>query len=192
MTTISNDIKYALRQLRKNPGFSIIIVLTLALGIGANTAIFNIVNTTFLRALPYSEPGRLVQLSESNAQGNTIPISYPNFLDWQRQQDVFSYLAVFHGATGKLKTKSSIEMVSIQHVSVDFFKVLGVQPAQGRVMQPEDDLPGAERVGWISNNAWQRLFNSDPDIVGRSFEFDGRNLTIAGILPVNSHYRSHK
>ncbi len=188
MTTILNDVKYALRQLRKNPGFTVIIVLTLALGIGANTAIFTIVNITFLRALPYPEPDRLVYLSESNAQGNTIPISYPNFLDWQ-QQDVFSSLAVFHGAEGRLKTEQGMEMTSVLHVSADFFNVLGVHPIRGRGMHPEDDIPGAERVAWISNDTWQRLFNSEPDIVGRSFEFDGRNITIAGILPAS--YRFH-
>ncbi len=188
MSTLINDIKYAFRQLRKNPGFAAVIVLTLALGIGANTAIFNIINTTFLHALPYPEPDRLVYLSESNAQGNTFPVSYPNFLDWQKQQDVFSGLAVFHGAEGKLKTESGTEMVSVLHVSEDFFNVLGIQPVQGRGMRPEDDLPGAERVAWISNNTWQTLFNNDPDIVGRSFEFDGRNLTIAGILPANFRY----
>ena len=189
MTTILNDLKYAFRQLRKNTGFTSTVVLTLALGIGANTTIFNIVNTTFLRDLPYPESDRLVHLAESNAQGNTIPISYPNFLDWQKQQDVFSSLAVFHGAEGKLKTESGTEMVSVLHVSADFFNVLSVQPVQGRGMQPEDNLPGAERAAWLTYDAWQRIFNGDPDIVGRSFEFDGRNLTVAGILP--SNFRFH-
>ncbi len=188
MNTLINDLKFALRQLRKNPGFTAIIVLTIALGIGANTAIFNIVNTTFLQALPYPEPERLVYLSECNAQGNTFPIAYPNFLDWQKQQDVFSSLAIFHGAEGKLKTESGTEMVSVLHVSEEFFNVLGIQPVHGRNIQPEDNIPGAERVAWITNDTWQRLFNSNPDMVGRSFEFDGRNLTVAGILPVDFRF----
>jgi predicted permease len=188
MSAITNDIKYSFRQLRKSPGFTSTVVLTLALGIGANTTIFNIVNTTFFQALPYPESDRLVYLSESNAQGNTIPISYPNFLDWQKQQDVFSSIAIFHGAEGKLKTDSGAEMVSVLHVSEDFFRVLDVQPIQGRSMQPEDNIPGAERVAWISNNTWQRLFNGQADIVGRSFEFDGRNLTVAGILPTDFRF----
>ena len=95
-----SDLRYAIRQLAKSPGFTVVVVLTLALGIGTNTAIFNIVNTTFLRALPYPEPDSLVHLWERNATG-TMPVSYPNFLDWQKQQDVFSGLAVFHGASGK-------------------------------------------------------------------------------------------
>jgi predicted permease len=188
MSTLTNDIKYSFRQLRKNPGFAAVIILTLTLGIGANTTIFNVVNATFFQTLPYPEPDRLVHLSESNAQGNTIPISYPNFLDWQKQQDVFSSLALFHGAEGKLKTRVDTEIVSVLHVSTDFFNVLGVQPVQGRSIKPEDNLPGAERVAWISNNAWQRLFNGETDIVGRSFEFDGRNLTIAGILPADFRF----
>jgi putative ABC transport system permease protein len=177
MNTLINDIKFAFRMLRKKPGFTAIVVLTLALGIGANTTIFNIVNTAFLRELPYPESDRLVYLSERNAQGYQIPISYPNFLDWQKQQDVFSSLAIFHGAEGKLKTELGTEMVSVLHVSVDFFDVLGVQPVHGRGMQSEDDLPGDERMAWVSNNTWQNLFNSDPDVIGRSFDFNGRNLT---------------
>ena len=188
MSTLINDIKYAFRQLRKSPGFTGVVVLTLALGIGANTAIFNIVNTTLLRSLPYPESDRLVHLSESNAQSNTIPISYPNFLDWQQQQDVFNGLAIFHGAEGKLRTKRGTEMVSVLYVSADFFNVLGVQPVQGRGILPEDDLPGAERLVWITNATWKNLMKGDPDIVGRSFEFDGRNLTVAGVLPANFRF----
>jgi predicted permease len=187
MGTLIKDLKYGIRQLIKRPGFTTIIVLTLALGIGANTAIFNIVNTTFLRDLPYVESDRLVYLSESNARGNTFPISYPNFLDWQ-QQDVFSGLAIFHGAEGKLKTEQGMEIMSVLNVSSDFFNVLGVQPARGRGMQPEDDIPGSERVAWITNDAWQRFFSGNPDIVGRSFEFDGRNITIVGILPASFRF----
>ena len=190
MTTVFQDIRYAFRMLRKSPGFTTIVVLTLALGIGANTAIFNIVNTTFLRALPYPESDQLVHLSERNATGNTIPVSYPNFLDWQQQQDVFSGLAVFHNAEGKLKTERGTEMVAVQHVSAKFFSVLGVRPVRGRGMRPEDDLPGAERVAWVANDAWQRLFNGDPDLVGRSFDFDGQNITVAGILPAD--FRFHR
>jgi len=183
MSTLINDLRFAVRQLRKNPGFAAIIVLTLALGIGANTAIFNIVNTTFLRALPYPDSDRLVQLAERDGQGGTMPISYPNFLDWQKQQEVFSGLAIFHGAQGKLKTRQGTEMVRVQHVSADFFDVLGVRPVLGREMRSEDDVPDADRVAWITNEAWQRFFEGDPDLVGRSFEFDGRSLTVAGILP---------
>jgi len=183
------DLRYALRQLRRSPGFTAIVVLTLALGIGANTAIFNLVNTTFLRALPYPEPDRLAHLTEGGAKG-TMPISYPNFLDWQQQQDVFSGLAMFHGANGRLQTAAGTELVAVLHVSADFFGVLGVRPALGRSLQPSDDLPGAERMAWLTDAAWRRLFNGDPAVVGQSFPFEGRNLTVAGILPPD--FRFHR
>jgi predicted permease len=184
MSTLIQDLRHAVRLLVKSPGFTVAVTLTLALGIGANTAIFSIVNTTFLRALPYPDPNQLVYLSERDATGDMSPISYPNFLDWQQQQDVFSGLAIFHGyGESRLKTEQGTEMLAVQHVSADFFRVLGVRPIQGRGMFPEDDLPGAERVAWITNEAWQSLFNRDPDLVGRSFVFDGRSITIAGILP---------
>ena len=186
-----NDLKFAFRQLAKSPGFTAIVVLTLALGIGANTAIFNLVNITFLRALPYPEPDGLVHLTERNTTGtSTMPVSYPNFLDWQRQQDVFSGLAAFHGANGKLQTAAGTELVAVQHVSGDFFNVLGVRPALGRSLQPNDDLPGAERVAWLTDAAWRRLFSGEPAVVGRSFPLDGRNLTVAGILPPD--FRFHR
>ncbi|HTZ20773.1 MAG TPA: ABC transporter permease [Opitutaceae bacterium] len=177
-----HDLRYAFRQLYKSPGFTAIVVLTLALGIGANTAIFNLVNTTFLRSLPYPQPDQLAYLTESGAKG-TMPVSYLNFLDWQQQQDVFSGLAMYHGADGRLKTAAGTELVTVQHVSADFFNVLGVRPAMGRSLQPKDDIPGAERVAWLTDAAWRRLFNGDPAVVGQSFPYEGRNLTVAGVLP---------
>jgi predicted permease len=193
MATILNDIKYAFRQFRKHPGFTAIIVLTLALGIGANTAMFGIVNTTFLRMLPYPEPDRLVYLAEGNQNGGEIPISYPNFQDWQKQQEVFSGLAIYHGAQGKLKTDKGTEMVRLCHVSPDFFKVLGVNTLLGREMRPEDDTPDAPRMAWVTYNAWQQFFQGDPDLLGRSVIFDKRPLTIAGIMPVDFKFfrRTH-
>jgi predicted permease len=178
-----NDLRFALRQLGKSPAFTAVIVSTLALGIGANTVIFDIVNTTFLRSLPYPEPERLVHLMERGGTSDTMPVSYPNFLDWQRQQDAFRGLAIFHPAEGKLKTDRGTEIVEVLHVSADFFAVLGVRPAQGREMQPADDLPGAVRVAWVTSEAWQRRFGGDPDLVGRALTLDGRRVTVVGILP---------
>lgn len=183
-----NSLRFAFRQLARSPGFTAVAVLTLAVGIGANAAIFSIINATYLRALPYPEPDRLMHLAESNAADNNIPISYPNFLDWHRQQNVFAGLAVIHGAESKLKTGRSTEMVSVQHVSADFFSILGVHPIQGRGMRPEDDEPGAQRVAWVTSEAWQRLFQGDPDLVGRSFVLGGQHMVIAGILPANFRF----
>lgn len=193
MSTLFNDIKFAIRQLKKNRGFTAIIVLTLALGIGANTAIFSIVNTTFLRSLPYPEPDRLVQLAERNADGGRMPISYPNFLDWQKQQEVFDGLAIFHGAQGRLKTGKGTEVVRVQHVSTGFFEVLGVQPVLGRAMRLEDDTPDATRVAWLTYGAWQRFFQGEPNLVGQTVECDSRPLTVVGILPADFRFyrRTH-
>jgi predicted permease len=188
VSTFFNDFKFAIRQLRKSPGFTTIVVLTLALGVGANTAIFSIVNTTFLAALPYGDSGRLVFVAERNAQGNSIEISYPNFLDWHKQQDVFSGLAVIHSAQGRLKIEQQTEIVALRHVSADFFKVLGVLPAFGRIMRPDDDLPQAKRVAWITHEAWQRLFQGDPGLVNRSLVLDNHTITIAGILPADFRF----
>jgi predicted permease len=183
MPNLVQDFQFGLRVLRRNPGFTAVAVLSLAIGIGANTAIFNIINTTFLRALPYPDSDRLVHLSESTSAGDSVPVSYPNFLDWQRRQDVFSGMAIYHGAEGKLRTVRGTEIVSVQHVSADFFSVLGVQLAEGRAMRPEDDRPGAERVAWVTSEGLRRHFGGDARLVGRSFVLDGQKLTIAGILP---------
>ena len=193
MNTLLNDVKFAFRMLRNKPGFTAIIVLTLALGIGANTAIFSIVNTTFLRTLPYPDPDRLVHLAEANQKYNEMPISYPNFQDWQKQQEVFSGLAIYHEAQGKLKTEIGTDMVRLCHVSPDFFEVLGVNTLLGRDMLPEDDTLDAPRVAWVTYEAWQQFFQGDPDLVGCSVECDKRPLTIAGILPADFRFyrRTH-
>ena len=178
-----NDLKFALRQLRRNPGFTAIAVLSLALGIGANIAIFSLINSAFLRPLPYTEPERLVHVAETNASGHEISVAYPNFLDWHDQQKVFSGLAIIHGADGTLQTGESAEIASVQHVSADFFDVLDVKPALGRSLTPEDDRVGAERAVWVTDSAWERFFERDPKLVGRSIVLDGQSMTVAGILP---------
>ena len=126
------------RLLAKSPGFTAVVVLTLALGIGANTAIFSIVNTTFLRALPYPEPDRLVHLSETGDRN----VSYPNFEDWCAGQDVFSALAIYRTDGCKLRTPDSAEQISIAQVSADFFPAVGVHAAQGRDLTADDDRAG--------------------------------------------------
>ncbi len=186
-----NNLKFAFRQLRRNPGFTAIAVLSLALGIGANIAIFSLINSAFLRPLPYTEPDRLVHVAETNTPGHEISVAYPNFLDWYDQQKVFSGLAIIHGADGTLQTEGSAEIVSVQHVSADFFDVLDVKPALGRSLTPEDDRVGAERAVWVTDSAWERFFESDPKLVGRSIVLDGQSMTVAGILPPDFRfYRS--
>jgi putative ABC transport system permease protein len=181
-----NDLRFALRLLAKSPGFTAVVVLTLAMGIGANTAIFSIVNTTFLRPLPYPEPDRLVHLSETGDSN----VAYPNFEDWYAGQDVFSSLAIYRTDGCKLKTSTSAEQITIAQVSADFFTAVGVHAAQGRDLKADDDRVGAAPVAWLTHAAWKRFFASDPKIVGLSVLLDGTPTTVAGILP--SSFRFHR
>jgi putative ABC transport system permease protein len=189
MNTLFRDIRYALRQLRKSPGFTLTAVITLALGIGANTAIFNVVNTTFLRALPYPDSDRLLWLTERNSvTSHDSTVSYLNFLDWRAQQNVFSELSIYHSENWKLKTANGVEQIPTLMVSHGFFATLGVHIAQGRDMIGNDDQAGAAPVAWISYAAWQNYFAADPDLVGRAISLQGRSVIVAGILPADFRF----
>ena len=181
-----NNLRFAFRLLAKSPGFTAIVVLTLALGIGANTAIFSLVNMTFLRTLPYPEPDRLVHLSETGDSN----VAYPNFEDWYAGQDVFSALAIYRTDGRKLKTPDSAEQIAIAQVSADFFPAVGVHAAQGRDLTADDDRAGAAPVVWLTHAAWQRFFAGDPKIVGQTVLLDGAPTSVAGILP--SSFRFHR
>ena len=183
------DLRFAIRLLAKSPGFTAVVIFTLALGIGANTAIFSVVNATFLRSLPYAEPGRLVMLMERNVKGGgDNSVSYPNFLDWCARQDVLSGLAFYHPSPAKLKTPTAVELVSTTMVSSDFFTVLGVRPLQGRGLTAEDDRVGAAPVAWITSAAWQQYFGGDRDLVGQTIQLEGETVTVAGILPASFQF----
>jgi putative ABC transport system permease protein len=184
-----HDLRFAFRLLAKSPGFTAVVIFTLALGIGANTAIFSVVNTTFLRSLPYAEPGRLVMVMERNIkEDSNNSVSYPNFLDWCARQDVLSGLAIYHPSPAKLKTPSATEPVATTMVSSDFFTVLGVKPIQGRGLTAADDRPGAAPVAWITYAAWQRYFGGDRDLVGQTIQLEGETVTVAGILPASFQF----
>jgi predicted permease len=184
-----NDLKLAFRLLAKSPGFTTAVVLTLALGIGANTTVFSIVNATFLRPLPYPDPDRLMLLTEHNSSGD-IGVSYPNFLDWRTQQDVFSGLAFYRPNSAKLKTAEGAELVSTCLVSGDFFSVLDLHVAQGRGMTAADDKVGAAPVVWVAHAAWQKYFAGNQGLLGRTILLDGQPVTVAGILPAS--FRFHR
>ena len=185
-----NNLRHAFRRLVSSPGFTVVLVLTLALGIGANTAVFSIINTTFLRPLPYADPDGLMLLAERNGSGNDLGVSYPDFLDWHAQQDVFSGLALYHPDSAKLKTAEGAELVSTCLVSGDFFSVLDLRVEQGRVLTKADDQVGAAPVAWVTNAAWQRYFAGDHGLVGRTIVIDGQEVTVAGILPAG--FRFHR
>jgi predicted permease len=185
MSKLLQDARYGLRAMLKRPGFTLVVVFTLALGIGANTAIFTVVNAALLRGLPYEEPERLVQLVELTPQKNfgQREASYPDFLDW-RQAQSFDGMAAYQGGGGfRLAGPEGFELVSAGRVTANFFKVLGVRPALGTLFDEGSDEPGAERVVVLSHGAWQRRFGGDPSVVGRTLTLSGETYRVAGVLP---------
>src|SRR5215468_8438444 len=163
-------LRYAVRQLLKSPGFTAIAVLGLALGIGANVALFSVVNSIFLRPLPYREPDRLVRLSSTNAANNLtrVGFSYPRFLDVQQRQDVFSDLALSIGNAVTLTGKGDPEQIIGLQASAALLPALGLQPTIGRNFSPGEDRPGGGHVALISHTMWQQRFNGDPSILGQA------------------------
>jgi predicted permease len=179
------DVQYGLRVLWKNPRFLTVAVLTLALGIGANTALFSVVNGVLLNPLPYPHPEELVTLHESKPNFSTGSISFPNFLDWQRDNQTFSSMAVQRGTSFILTGLGEAEQIDAQFVSSDFFRQLGVVPAIGRDFVPGEDLVGAAPVAMITAGFWKRKFGSASDVVGKSLTLDGKGYTIVGVVPAN-------
>ncbi len=182
------DLRYGLRQLRRNPGFTLIAVLTLALGIGANTAIFSVVNGVLLNPLPYPQPDRLVALYSHTQEFSNASISYPNFQDWVRLNRSFSGLASYRQDNFTLTDTGEPERVSAEMISASFFSVLGVKPAMGRTFTPQEDQLGAGPVVILSGGFWKRKFGSDPDILGKAITLDSLPYTVVGVLPANFYY----
>ncbi len=185
MMTILQDLKYAGRMLVKNPGFSIAALLALMLGIGANTAIFSVVNALLMRELPYKNPARLVIIQSTN-QKKPDPdssVSYPDFKDWENQNRVFENLATFHNRSYTLTGAGEPERIRGGRVSADFFSLLGVQPVLGRAFQDEDDKPESPRTVMLSYGLWQRHFGGDHQVVNQPLTLDGESYTVIGVLP---------
>src|SRR6185503_10900705 len=168
MSELLQNTRYALRQLRNRPEFATVAVLTLALGIGANTALFSIVNGVLFSRLPYPEPERLVTLSESKPNFEYGSISYPNFRDWQRNNRTFSAMAIYRAYAFSLTGSGEAEQVSGEFVSSDLFPLLGVNPATGRVFAAGEDKVGAAPLAMISAGLWRRKFSSSREVIGRS------------------------
>ena len=185
MTNMMEDISYGLRMLRKAPGFTLVVVLTLALGIGANTALFSVVNGVLLNPLPYPDPDQLVMLHESKPNFETGSISYPNFRDWQKENKTFSAMAISRGNSFALTGAGEAEQVTAELISSDFFPVLGVKPVAGRVFGPGEDEIGAAPIALISAGLWQRQFSSSPSILGKGITLDGKQYTVVGVMPAN-------
>jgi predicted permease len=185
MTTLMEDIRYGLRMLRKAPGFTLVVVLTLALGIGVNTALFSVVNGVLLHPLPYPEPEQLVTLHESKPNFETGSISYPNFRDWQKENKTFSAIAISRNNSFALTGDGEAEQVSAELISSDFFPVFGVKPLIGRVFAPGEDEIGANPIVLISAGLWKRKFASSPSILGKGMTLDGKDYTVVGVIPAS-------
>ena len=183
METVAQDLRFALRQLRKNPGFAITAVLILALGIGASVAIFAFVDAALIKPLPYPDPTRLVAINESTALFPRNNLSYPDYQDWKRMNTVFSSLDVYTAGRINFMTPTGTESVHGLHVSSGFFKTLGVRPKLGRDFLPSEEVAGASPVVMLRYGAWQRRFGASPNVVGQTVNLDGVAHTIVGVLP---------
>jgi predicted permease len=187
MRTLLQDLRFALRLLLKNPGFTTIAVLTLALGIGANTAIFSIINTVLLRPLPYPQADRLVFLGESSEQIPDMSISMANFNDWRAQNTVFESMVAYQNNDAVLTGRGEPDRLRLRRISAGLSPTLKIEPILGRTLTPEDDKVGAAPVVLLGEGFWRRRFGSEPNIVGQSLVLDGDSYTVIGVLPSRMH-----
>jgi predicted permease len=185
LETLWADVRYGLRMLRKDPGFTVVAILTLALGIGANTAIFSVVNGVLLNPLPFPRAEELVTLSESKPNFATGSISYLNFRDWQRNNHTFSSMAISRPISFSLTGSGEAEQLRAELLSSDYFSLLGVKPSIGRMLAPGEDEVGAAPVALISAGLWKRKFGSSPEVLGRTIILDGGSYTVVGVIPAD-------
>jgi putative ABC transport system permease protein len=180
------DLRFGVRMMLKHPGFTAVAVLTLALGIGANTAIFSVVNAVLLRPLPFTEPDRLVSIAETHPELPRAEVAAPDFEDWRRQARVFRDMAAWSikdwGKTA-LTEAGEPEQLQSTCVTQNLFPLLGVSPALGRNFLPEENQPGRDRVAIVSYGLWRRRFASDPNLVGRAIRLNGESHTVVGVMP---------
>ncbi len=183
VNTLINDIRYSLRQLLKSPGFTLVALLILALGIGANATIFSFVNAFLLRPLPYPEAERFVRLRPVSQTFGSMSVSYANFQDWQKRTTTFETIACYRYEDLNLTGTDRPERLNAMQVSADLLPMLGTRPSLGRLFDPNDDHGQAEPTTILSHGLWQRRFGGDPEIVGQSLLLDGEPHTVVGVLP---------
>lgn len=185
MSTLLQDLRYGFRILAKNPGFTAVAVLTLALGIGANTAIFSVVNAVLFRPLPFKDPDRLVVVWENNRRKGweRHPVEGNRFCEWVRQNRVFEGMAARSSFDLNFSGNGEAERIRVAAVSSNYFSIYGVQPALGRTFLPSEDWQGGGRVVVLSQGFWERRFGADTNILGRAITLDGESCTIVGVMP---------
>lgn len=190
MNTLWQDLHYGVRMLLKNPGITLVVILALALGIGANTAIFSVVDAVLLRPLPYVESDRLVFLNETSKAMDEISISYPNFTDWRNQNQVFEKIGVYNRDSYNLTGAGEAERIITGQVSADLFAALRVNAAIGRVFNNDEDKPGGSPVVVLSYGLWQRRFGGQASIVNQSLTLNGKSYTVIGVMPEGFQFPS--
>src|SRR5262245_59217096 len=181
MNSLWQDLRYGARTLFKNPGFSLIAALTLALGIGANTAIFSVVNAVLLKPLPFKEPERLVMVWNRGAEaagGDRTPLAVADLLDWRAQSRSFADIGVFQNIMYSYTGGDSPERVQAAAVTANFFSMLGAQAQLGRAFYPDEERPGAQRVVLLSDGFWRKHFAADPRVIGRTITLNGASFTV--------------
>jgi len=183
MNNLIQDVVYGVRWLRKHPGFTLLSVLTLAVGIGVNTAMFSVVNAVLLRPLPYPDSDRLVWMAESGSEVTNRWVSYPNFVDWRNRNQIFESISTFRGWSVNMTGADQPETFNARMVSAGYFKVMRATPLLGRDFSDEDDQPGAAPVTLVSYGFWQQRFGSDPTIVGKEITLDDKAYTVIGVMP---------
>ena len=191
MVNVLQDLRYAVRALRKSPGFTLVAAITLALGVGASTAIFSVVNAVMLRPLPFAEPDRLVRIWESNVERGwpTFAVSHPNFLDFRAQADNFESMAAINNAGFTMTSNGEAEIVLGLQVTATFLPTLKVAPVLGRNFLDEEDRPGGNtRVVLLGDGFWRRAFGADPAVVGRTITLNSQPYTIIGVLPASYRF----
>src|SRR5215467_347170 len=185
---LSQDLSYGARMLMKKPGFTLVAVLTLGLGIGANTAIFNVVEALLLRPLPYREPERLVMLAERSREGERLTVTYPNFADWRTRAKSFEVMASIRSQPMNLTEVEAPMRLRGQTVNWNFFQALGVAPQLGRLFDEADDRYGAPRTALLSHELWKALFGGETSVIGRAIKIDDEAYTVIGVLPPGFEY----
>ncbi len=183
MQTLWQDLRFGARMLLKKRGFTLIAIITLALGIGANTAIFSVINAVLLRPLPLEEAGRLVWMMERHEQIPTRMISYPNFLDWRARSQSFEAMAITRGWQTALVGAGEAQSLTARLVAADYFRVMRARPLLGRDFTAEEDTFGAPLVTILSYGFWQRQFGGDPNIIGQPITLGDQRLTVIGVMP---------
>ena len=191
MTTLSQDLRYAVRMLVKSPGFATIAIVTLALGISANTALFSVVNGVLLNPLAYPHSEQVMAVYAKSPGVDRGPASYLNFLDWQRDNQTFSSMAMYRNQDYNFIGRGEAERLSGYMISASFFSTLEVKPVLGRTFRDDDDRVGAAPVVILGGGLWQRRFGSSPDVLGTSLTLNGKAYTVVGVIPADFNFYGH-